>query len=261
MAMAHARIQIRDLRLAFGSTIVLDGVDLDILDRENLVLIGTSGSGKSVLLKCILGLLRPDAGSITLDGHEIIGLGETAREAQMRRFGVLFQRGALFDSLPVWRNVAFGLIEARAMSHRRAKAVALSKLAAVGLDADVAELMPAELSGGMQKRVALARSIATDPEFLLLDDPVAGLDPILTGTIDKVILKCIRELGVTALSIMQDMASVRRLADRIAMLDHGRIIWTGPAATVDESGNPYVDQFVHGRREGPIRLDLAAAPR
>lgn len=258
---APVRIQVRDLRLAFGSTTVLGGVDLDIRDGENLVLIGTSGSGKSVLLKCILGLLRPDAGSITLDGREITGLGETAREALMRRFGVLFQRGALFDSLPVWRNVAFGLIEARAMSRRRAKAVALSKLAAVGLDAAVAELMPAELSGGMQKRVALARSIAADPEFLLLDDPVAGLDPILTGTIDKVILKCIRDLGVTALSITQDMASVRRLADRIAMIDQGRIVWTGPAATVDHSGNPYVDQFVHGRREGPIRLDLAVAPR
>ena len=247
------RIQIRDLRLAFGAQVVLDGVDLDVYGGENLVLMGTSGSGKTVLLRCVLGLLEPDAGSIQIDGQETVGLGERARDAILRRTGVLFQRNALFDSLAVWENVAFPLTEARRVPRPRAKEIALAKLAGVGLDAAAAELSPAELSGGMQKRVAFARAIAADPEFLFLDNPVAGLDPMLTQGIDDLIVERVRASGATAISITQDADSVRRIADRVAMLWAGRIVWTGPAASVDDSGDPFVDQLIHGRIEGPIR--------
>ena len=250
---SEPRIQIQGLRLAFGDQVVLDGVDLDIQGGENLVLMGISGSGKTVLFRCILGLLEPDAGSIRIDGKETVGLDGRARDEVLRRTGVLFQRNALFDSMTVWENVAFPLIAARRMPHGQAKQAAVAKLAEVGLDAAVAELSPAELSGGMQKRVALARAIAADPEFLLLDNPVAGLDPMLTRGIDDLIIERVRALGATAISITQDAESVRRIADQVAMLWNGRIVWAGPAATIDASGNPYVDQLIHGRTEGPIQ--------
>jgi phospholipid/cholesterol/gamma-HCH transport system ATP-binding protein len=250
--LSQPRIEIRGLRLAFGAQVVLDGIDLDVHERENLVLMGTSGSGKTVLLRCILGLLEPDMGSIRIDGQETTDLSERARNALLLKTGVLFQRNALFDSLTAWENVAFGLIEPRRMPRGRAKEVALSKLAEVGLDADTAELLPAELSGGMQKRVALARALAADPEFLFLDNPVAGLDPVLTHGIDHLIAERVSALGATAISITQDADSVRRIADRVAMLWQGRIVWTGLAAAIDNSGNPFVDQLVHGRIEGPI---------
>jgi phospholipid/cholesterol/gamma-HCH transport system ATP-binding protein len=250
------KIEIRGLKKSFGRKVVLDGVDLDVAERESLVVIGGSGTGKSVMLKCILGLLEPDAGSIKIDGEEVVGLSSREREKLMQKFGMLFQGGALFDSIRIWENVAFGLIQGRGMDRRTAKEIALSKLRAVGLGPEVAELRPSELSGGMQKRVALARAIAADPEIIFFDEPTTGLDPIMSDVINDLIVKCVREVGATAVSITHDMASARKIADRIAMLHRGRIIWQGPAAQIDSSGNPYVEQFVHGLAEGPIRMEV-----
>jgi phospholipid/cholesterol/gamma-HCH transport system ATP-binding protein len=254
-----SKIEVRGLKKAFGPKIVLDGIDLDVAAGESLVIIGGSGTGKSVLLKCILGLLRPDAGSIKIDGQEVTDLSAGDREHLMRKFGMLFQGGALFDSLKVWENVAFGLIQGHGVARDEAKKVALAKLAAVGLGPEVGELRPSELSGGMQKRVALARAIAAEPEIIFFDEPTTGLDPIMSDVINELIVKCVRELGATAVSITHDMASTRKIADRIAMIYKGKIIWQGPRAEIDHSGNPYVDQFIHGRAEGPIQMEVRAA--
>ncbi len=255
---AAPKISVRGLRKSFGPKLVLDGVDLDIGERESVVVIGGSGTGKSVMLKCILGLIEPDAGSIKIDGQEVTGLSTGEREKLMRKFGMLFQGGALFDSLPVWENVAFGLIQGRGIGRAEAKKVALQKLAAVGLGPDVAELKPAELSGGMQKRVALARAIAAEPEIIFFDEPTTGLDPIMADVINDLIVKCVKELGATAVSITHDMASTRKIADRVAMIYGGKIIWNGPKSEIDNSGNPYVDQFIHGRASGPIEMQVRA---
>jgi len=254
-----AKISIRGLEKAFGGKAVLRGLDLDIGVGESVVVIGGSGSGKSVLMKCVLGLLAPEAGSVRIDGDEVVGMSGSAREDVMRKFGMLFQGSALFDSLPVWENVAFGLIQGRRMARPEAREVALAKLAAVGLGGEVAGLSPAELSGGMQKRVALARAIAAEPEIIFFDEPTTGLDPIMADVINGLIVDCVRDLGATTLSITHDMVSARKIADRIAMLYEGRIIWAGPTAEIDESGNPYVDQFIHGRAEGPIQMQVFAA--
>jgi len=253
------KITVRGLCKSFGAKRVLDGLDLDIATGESMVVIGGSGTGKSVMLKCILGLLQPDAGSIEIDGKEVTDLSPTEREHMMRKFGMLFQGGALFDSLPVWENVAFGLIMGHGMARAEAKNVALKKLAAVGLGPEVGELSPAELSGGMQKRVALARAIAAEPEIIFFDEPTTGLDPIMADVINDLIVKCARELGATTVSITHDMASTRKIADRIAMIYKGKIIWQGPTAEIDRTDNPYVDQFVHGRAEGPIEMEVRAA--
>jgi phospholipid/cholesterol/gamma-HCH transport system ATP-binding protein len=252
------KIAVRGLEKSFGRHRVLDGIDIDCAEGESLVVIGGSGTGKSVLVKCILGLLRPDAGSISIDGAETTRLGRAARENLMQKFGMLFQGGALFDSLRVWENVAFGLVQGRRMDRQQAKEIALAKLAAVGLDAEVGEMRPAELSGGMQKRVALARAIAAEPEIIFFDEPTTGLDPIMADVINDLIQKCVRDLGATAVSITHDMTSARKIADRIAMLHEGRIVWHGPTAEIDRSGNPYVDQFINGRAEGPIRMQVRA---
>jgi len=253
------KIRIRDLHKRFGTKRVLDGVDLDVAEGESVVVIGGSGSGKSVLLKCILGIHQPDRGSIQIDGQEMVGLGRRAREQVMHKFGMLFQGAALFDSLPVWENVAFGLLHVQKMSRAEARERAIDTLAQVGLGPDVADLWPAELSGGMQKRVGLARAIATQPEILFFDEPTTGLDPIMADVINDLIARSVRQLGATAISITHDMASARKIADRIAMLYQGKIIWQGPVDQIDHSGNPYVDQFIHGRGEGPIKLDVRAA--
>ena len=247
---------VRGLRKSFGRNRVLDGIDLDVMAGESIIVIGGSGIGKSVLVKCILGLLRPDEGSVRIDGVETVGLRRKARERLLQKCGVLFQGSALFDSLPVWENVAFGLIQGRGMERAAAKEIALEKLGAVGLGVEVGELRPAELSGGMQKRVALARAIAADPEIIFFDEPTTGLDPIMADVINDLVLKCVHELGATAVSITHDMVSARKIADRIAMLHKGQIIWQGSAAEIDRSGNPFVDQFIHGRAEGPIHMEV-----
>ena len=241
---------------AFGDKRVLNGLDLTIARGESVVVIGGSGTGKSVMMKNVLGLLEPDRGRILVDGQETTHLHGTERVRLMQRFGMLFQGAALFDSLPVWQNVAFGLIQGRRLARPAAKAIALEKLGAVGLGAEVGELFPSELSGGMQKRVALARAIATEPEIIFFDEPTTGLDPIMGDVINDLIVKCVRELGATALSITHDMASARKIADRIAMIHEGRIIWAGPVDRIDESGNAHVDQFINGRAEGPIRMQV-----
>jgi phospholipid/cholesterol/gamma-HCH transport system ATP-binding protein len=253
-----SKIRMRDLHKAFGDKVVLDGLDLDVGAGESVVVIGGSGTGKSVMLKCILGLLHPESGSIQVDGEEVVGLRGETRDRVLRKFGMLFQNAALFDSLSVWENVAFGLIQGGGMDRDEARDIALAKLAAVGLGAEVGELGPAELSGGMRKRVGLARAIATEPEIIFFDEPTTGLDPIMGDVINDLIIKCVHELGATALSITHDMASARKIADRIAMLYKGRIIWAGPVAEVDSSGNPYVEQFIHGQAEGPIQMEVRA---
>ncbi|NJO67800.1 MAG: ATP-binding cassette domain-containing protein [Rhodospirillales bacterium] len=249
-----SKIRIRGLQKSFGSNVVLDNVDLDVQAGESLVVIGGSGTGKSVLIKCILGLLEADAGSIEVDGEEVVGLRGSRREEINRKCGMLFQGGALFDSLPVRVNVAFGLLAQKRMSREDADKVALETLAKVGLKATVADHFPSELSGGMQKRVALARALATSPEIIFFDEPTTGLDPIMADIINDLIVTTTRELGVTALSITHDMASARKIAHRIGMLYQGRIIWAGPVSAIDTAQDPRVNQFIHGRAEGPIKM-------
>jgi phospholipid/cholesterol/gamma-HCH transport system ATP-binding protein len=255
-APANPKIRVRGLRKAFGSKQVLDGVDLDVWPGTSMVVIGGSGTGKSVLLKCILGLLEPDAGSIEIDGQNILTLGRRAREAVRGEIGMLFQNGALFDSMTVRQNVAFGLVAKRLASGAEAARRANGVLEQVGLSPSVGDLSPSELSGGMQKRVGLARAIASEPAIMFFDEPTTGLDPIMGAVIDGLIVDCVKRLGSTAVAITHDMASTMRIGDRAAMLRQGRIIWEGPAAEVMSSGDPVVDQFTHGRREGPIQMEL-----
>jgi phospholipid/cholesterol/gamma-HCH transport system ATP-binding protein len=256
MSGAVPRIRLRGLCKRFGDKQVLDGVDLDVMPGTSMVVIGGSGSGKSVLLKCILGLIEPDSGTIEIDGRALLGLPQRERETTRQRIGMLFQNGALFDSLPVWENVAFGLLAQRRLTRRAARAAAKDYLAQVGLAESVGLLSPAELSGGMQKRVALARAVAAQPDILFFDEPTTGLDPIMGAIIDGLIVDCVKRLGSTAVAITHDMASARRIGDTAAMLHHGRIVWSGPAAQLMTSANEVVDQFTHGRREGPIQMEL-----
>ncbi len=251
------RIAVRGLWVGFGSQPVLRGIDLLLREGESLVVIGASGAGKSVLLKTILGLIEALEGSVRVDGIEMVGASSAARERVRGKIGVLFQGAALFDSLPVWENVAFGLLARGRLTRAEARAAALEALAEVGLGAEVADRYPAELSGGMRKRVGLARAVAADPEILFFDEPTAGLDPIRADAISQLIRRTVRGRGRTALSISHDMASVRKIADRVAMLYEGRIIWEGPVERMEHSGNPYVDQFVHGRAEGPMTASVA----
>ncbi len=243
-------IELRDVHKAFGQNRVLRGVNLTIAQGESMVIIGGSGTGKSVALKCILGLIAPDSGTILLDGEDV---ARAERDAFLARFGMLFQGGALFDSLPVWQNVAFRLLRGSLKKPRdEAHAIAVEKLRRVGLKPEVAELFPAELSGGMQKRVGLARAIAAEPEIIFFDEPTTGLDPIMAGVINQLIREIVVEMGVTAMTITHDMSSVRAIADKVAMLHDGVIQWTGSVARLDDSGDPYLDQFVRGVAEGPI---------
>jgi phospholipid/cholesterol/gamma-HCH transport system ATP-binding protein len=257
-AKSTAKVELRGVKKRFGSKVVLDGVDLTIDKGQSLVVIGGSGTGKSVMIKCVLGILRPDAGQIFVDGEEVTHLRGRARDAMLRKFGMLFQGAALFDSLPVWENVAFGLIQGRGMARRKAKDVAVETLARVGLGAEVVNLSPSELSGGMQKRVGLARAIAAGPEVIFFDEPTTGLDPIMADIINDLIIATVKHVGATTLSITHDMVSARKIADRIAMLYKGKIIWQGPTADVDNSGNAFVEQFIHGSAEGPIKMEVRA---
>ena len=243
-------IELRNVTKAFGSNHVLRGVDLTIAKGESMVIIGGSGTGKSVLLKSVLGLVRHDTGSITLDGQDVT---RAERDPFLARFGMLFQGGALFDSLHVWENVAFRLMRgALARPKAEAREIAIEKLRRVGLKPEVADLFPAELSGGMQKRVGLARAIAAEPEIIFFDEPTTGLDPIMSGVINALIREIVVEMGATAMTITHDMSSVRAIADKVAMLHAGRIQWTGPVAELDATPDPYVQQFIHGRADGPI---------
>ncbi len=244
------KISLRGVSKSFGSKHVLANVDLDIVGGESMVIIGGSGTGKSVLLKCILGIMRPDAGEILIDGKSATS-GD--RDAFLSRFGMLFQGGALFDSLPVWHNVAFRLRQGSGrLSKTDARDLAILKLRRVGLKPEVADLYPAELSGGMQKRVGLARAIAAEPEIIFFDEPTTGLDPIMSCVINELIREIVVEMGATAMTITHDMSSVRAIADKVAMLHDGKVQWTGPIGEIDASGDPYLDQFINARAEGPI---------
>ena len=247
------KIALSDVAKSFGDTVVLDGLNLTVANGESVAVIGQSGTGKSVMMKCILGLMNPDRGSIRIDGQEIVGASERRSEKIRKKFGMLFQGGALFDSMPVWRNVTFGLTQGRLINPSRMRAVAEDNLERVGLSRDILDLRPSELSGGMQKRVALARAIAPRPEVIFFDEPTTGLDPIRADVINDLICSLVHDLGITALTITHDMASARKVAHRVAMLYNGRIIWHGPRDRLYDSGNPYVDQFVQGNAEGPIR--------
>jgi phospholipid/cholesterol/gamma-HCH transport system ATP-binding protein len=255
-AAAVPKIRIRGLRKSFGEKQVLDGIDLDVMPGTSMVIIGGSGTGKSVLLKCILGLLPADEGSIEIDGRDVLRLPRREQDAARARIGMLFQNGALFDSLTVWENVAFGIIARRQVSRSAAREKADQFLAEVGLAPSVGDLSPAELSGGMQKRVALARAIAPQPDIMFFDEPTTGLDPIMGAVIDDLITDCVKHLGSTAIAITHDIASARRIGTMAAMIHKGRIIWSGPASSLLDSGNAMVDQFTHGRREGPIQMEL-----
>lgn len=252
------KIQLCGVKKAFGANEVLRGVDLSIPAGKSMVVIGGSGTGKSVMIKAILGLLSPDQGSILVDGQETAGLGPKGRGKLMKKFGMLFQGAALFDSMTVWENIAFGLIQGRGMDREDAYKIAIEKMEAVGLREEVGQLFPAELSGGMQKRVGLARAIAAAPEVIFFDEPTTGLDPIMADVINDLIVKSVKELGATALSITHDMASVRKIADYVSMIYQGRIVWCGPVEDLDNSGNEYVDQFINGRGDGPITEDAKA---
>lgn len=247
------KIKLTDVHKKFGKKVVLDGVTLEVMPGESLVIIGGSGSGKSVTIKTVLGLIRPDSGIIEVDGEDITKHSFREREHVLRKVGMLFQGGALFDSLPVWKNITFGSKErGNPMSPKEARELAVEKLEAVGLKPETADLLPSELSGGMQKRVGLARAIASSPEILFFDEPTTGLDPIMADVINELIVACVKKLGSTAVTITHDMASVRKIATRVAMIYQGKIIWDGPVSAIDNSGNPYVDQFIHGRAHGPI---------
>jgi phospholipid/cholesterol/gamma-HCH transport system ATP-binding protein len=258
MTDATPKVELRGVKKRFGSKVVLDGVDLKIDRAESLVVIGGSGTGKSVMIKCVLGILRPEEGEIFVDGEEVTKLRGRARDEYLKKFSMLFQGAALFDSLTVWENVAFGLIQGRGMNRKQARDIAIEKLAKVGLGADVALLSPAELSGGMQKRVGLARAIASDPQIIFFDEPTTGLDPIMADVINDLIVSSVEGMGITTLSITHDMASARKISNRIAMLYKGKIIWDGPTKKIDASGNEYVDQFIHGRAVGPIKMEVRA---
>ena len=256
MLKTPSKIALQGVKKSFGTKSVLNGVNLNIARGESLVVIGGSGTGKSVLLKNILGLITPDEGTIEIDGSSVVNLAWNKREILLTKVGMLFQNAALFDSMSVWQNITFGLAAQKSISEHEAIEIAIAKLAAVGLNSDVARLTPAELSGGMKKRVGLARAIADNPEILFFDEPTTGLDPIMSDVINELIVSCVKELGATALSITHDMSSAKKIADRIAMLHCGEIIWTGSAEQIFNSSNKYVEQFVKGRAKGPIKTEV-----
>ena len=256
MIEAPPKIRLKNLHKRFGDNVVLNGLNLDVQKGESVVIIGGSGSGKSVSLKCLLGLLTPDGGDIQIDGKSIIGISEDDRDEINKKFGMLFQHAALFDSMTVLNNVTFGLTRGKGVSAEEAETIAYTKLEQVGLDESFAHRIPAELSGGQRKRVGLARAVALEPEIILFDEPTTGLDPVMGDIINELIVECTRDLGATTLTITHDMASSRIIADRIAMLYQGKIVWVGPRDKVDISGDPRVDQFINGRTEGPIKMEL-----
>ncbi len=250
------KIIIKGLSKSFGSKTVLDSLDIEVRQGESLVIIGGSGSGKSVLIKNIIGILNPDSGSVLIDGIEMTNLSSREYSKVLHKFGYLFQGGALFDSLPIWKNIAFVPLQTNQLSKKEARKLAIDKLELVGLDESVAELFPAELSGGMQKRAALARAIALNPEIIFFDEPTTGLDPIMSAIINDLIKKNSKQLGATTITITHDLISAAHIADRVAMLYEGKIVWQGPIDSLNKSGNPYVEQFVNGSVNGPIKIKI-----
>lgn len=250
------KIAISGVFKSYGNNHVLKGIDLEVYPGESMVIIGPSACGKSLLLKCIIGLVRPDRGKLLIDGEDTVGLSSRRRERIMAHTGMLFQQSALFDSMTVWENITFRLSQTSDIKRDEVRRIAIEKLSNVGLTADVADLYPIELSGGMQKRVGLARAIADNPEILLLDEPTAGLDPIMTMIINQLITRNAETLGATTVSVTSNMDGAKEIADRIAMIYDGRIIWCGPASEVENSGNDYFDQFIHQRGAGPIQMQL-----
>jgi phospholipid/cholesterol/gamma-HCH transport system ATP-binding protein len=248
-----AKLQLIGLKKKLRGRQVLDGVDLDVAQGKSLVIIGGSGVGKSVTLKCALGLMKPDAGQVLVDGGGVTRMPAEIRARVMRKFGMLFQGAALFDSLTVWENIAFRLLYADGVSRKEARERAIETMRKVRLAPEFADVRPIELSGGMQKRAGLARAIIARPDILFFDEPTTGLDPITADAINDLIVDMVKDLGCAAVSITHDMASARKIADEIAMLYAGKIVWRGPASAIDASGNEMVDQFVHGRADGPIQ--------
>ena len=253
MAETETKIHMQGVRKSFGTKVVLDYVNLDIKSGESMVVIGGSGVGKSVMLKCLLGVLTPESGTITIDGVNVVGIGREERDRVNRKLGMLFQGAALFDSQTVWENVAFGLTS-RGIRRDDAREIAMQKIAMVGLKLDIAETYPSDLSGGMKKRVGLARAIAGDPEIILFDEPTTGLDPLMGDIINDLIVHCVEEVGATTLTITHDMQSARKIGDRIAMICNGKIIWAGSNDEIDVSDNEHVQQFINGRTDGPIQM-------
>lgn len=249
-------IQLKGLCKRFGPKVVLDDLDLDVAKGRSTVVIGGSGTGKSVMLKCILGLLKPDAGDILVDGVSVVTGSAKDKKLAMDKIGMLFQGAALFDSMSVWENVAFQLLQDKTLTSAQAREIAIENLSLVGMSPDNADLNPASLSVGQQKRVGLARAIATKPDILFFDEPTTGLDPLMADVIDELIVDVVSRLGATTLTITHDMASAKKIGHHIALLYQGKILWQGAADMVDNSGNPYVDQFIHGQTEGPIQLNL-----
>ncbi len=250
--MSQLIISVKNLHKSFGDNHVLRGISLDLGEQESLGIIGGSGTGKSILIKCILGLIEPDSGEILINGENMVGARSAKRQQLIQSFGMLFQGGALFDSLPVWHNIAFGLIHGQRMDKTKARKIAMEKLEAVDLDPKVADIFPAELSGGMQKRVALARAIATNPKVIFFDEPTTGLDPIVSGTINDLIRRCVKDIGASAMSITHDMHSLRIIADRVGLLFQGDLIWNGTVSEMDHTKNAYVKQFINGLPHGPF---------
>ncbi len=250
--MSQPIISVKNLYKSFGDNHVLRGISLDLGAQESLGIIGGSGTGKSVLIKCILGLIEPDEGEILINGENMVGARSAKRQQLIQSFGMLFQGGALFDSLPVWHNIAFGLIHGQNMDKVKARKIAMEKLEAVDLDLKVADIFPAELSGGMQKRVALARAIATNPKVIFFDEPTTGLDPIVSATINDLIRRCVKDIGASAMTITHDMHSLRIIADRVGLLFQGGLIWNGTVSEMDKTKNPYVNQFINGLPQGPF---------
>lgn len=250
--MSQPIISVKNLHKSFGDNHVLRGINLELREQESLGIIGGSGTGKSVLIKCILGLINPDRGEILINGENMVNARSAKRQQLIQSFGMLFQGGALFDSLPVWHNIAFGLIHGQHMDKVKARKIAMEKLEAVDLDPKIANIFPAELSGGMQKRVALARAIATNPKVIFFDEPTTGLDPIVSATINDLIRRCVKDIGASAMSITHDMHSLRIIADRVGLLFQGNLIWTGTVSEMDKTKNPYVNQFINGLPHGPF---------
>lgn len=245
-------ISIKNMHKSFGTKKVIQGIDLEINEGESFVIVGGSGSGKSVLIKCMMGLIQPDSGDININGEDVSNLSLSNKKKLFKDFGVLFQGGALFDSMKVWENIAFTLIRNKKLNNDEARKIALERLKAVDMDESSMDVYPSELSGGMQKRVALARATVDKPKVIFFDEPTTGLDPIVSGTINKLIKRTVKSLGASAVTITHDMASLRSIADRVGLLFKGKLIWVGTLEEMEKTDNPYIVQFINGKENGPF---------